>query len=138
MTYKRIFIDSDVLLDLLLRRHPYYKFSELLLQESKTDKFEVFTSTLILANIHYLIAKRFNRHIAKEELKLLSGIIKILPFEPDNIEMALNSEHIDFEDTIQFFIADKNKCDLIVSRNIKHYKKFSLPVLTAEQVLEIL
>jgi hypothetical protein len=43
-----------------------------------------------------------------------------------------------FQDTIQFFIAKKHKCEFIISRNIKHYKKFNLPVLMAEQFLEVL
>ncbi|MDB4901051.1 MAG: PilT protein [Mucilaginibacter sp.] len=138
MIYKNIFIDSDIFLDLLLTRRPFDRFSELLLQQGKTGQFKLCTSTLILANIYYLIAKNFNKQIAKKELKVLTGIIRMLPFEPDDVEMALNSEHVDFEDTIQFFIANKHSCDLIISRNIKHYKKFSLPVLTAEQFLEIL
>lgn len=91
-----------------------------------------------MANIHYLIAKQYNRLVAKEQLRLLSGIIKMLPFEPENVMMALNSDHVDFEDTVQFYIAQKNACDLIVSRNIKHYNKFALPVLTAEQFLRTL
>lgn len=138
MTYKSIFVDSDILLDLLLKRNPFDKFSELLLQQSRTYQIDLYTSTLIFANIHYLIAKNFNKQIAKEQLKVLSGIIKMLPFDPDDVEMALNSEHIDFEDTIQFFIAKKQGCDLIISRNIKHYKKFTLPVLTAEEFLRTL
>jgi len=138
MIYKNIFVDSDILLDLLLKREPFDRFSELLLEQSRSHQISLYTSTLILANVHYLIAKDFNRYIAKEQLKVLSHIIQMLPFEPDDIKMALDSEHIDFEDTIQFFIAKKHKCDLIISRNIKHYKKFSLPVLTAEQFLEVL
>jgi predicted nucleic acid-binding protein len=138
MTYKNIFVDSDILLDLILKRNPFDKFSQLLLQQGSLLQLNLCTSTLILANLHYIIAKNFGKQIAKEHLKVLSGIIHMLPFEPDEVISALNSEHADFEDTIQFFIAQKHKCNLIISRNIKHYKKFSLPVLTAEQFLEIL
>lgn len=138
MTYKNIFVDSDILLDLLLEREPFNRFSKLLFHENKSNQFKLHTSTLIFANIHYLIAKKFSRHVAKEQLKLLSGMIGILPFERDNLSSALNSDHVDFEDTVQFYIAQNNKCDLIISRNIKHYKKFDLPVLTAEQFLRTL
>jgi predicted nucleic acid-binding protein len=138
MIYKKIFIDSDILLDLLLIRKPFEKFSEILLQEGKVRQLNFCTSTLILANIHYMVAKNFNKVIAKQQLKVLSGLIEVLPFESDNIDMALNRDHTDFEDTIQFFIAKKHNCDLIISRNIKHYKRFDLPVLTAEHFLDIL
>ena len=136
MAYKKIFIDSDILLDLLLARKPFERFSEILLQEGKVRSLNLCTSTLILANVYYLVAKDFNKTVARQQLKILSGLLKILPFEPDDINMALNSEHVDFEDAVQFYIANRHGCDLIISRNIKHYKKFELPVLTAEQFLD--
>ena len=138
MVYNKIFIDSDILLDFLLERKAFEKFSEILLIEAKVRQINLFTSTLIFANVHYLVAKNFNRIYAKQQLKVLAGRINALPFDGDDLSAALNSEHIDFEDTIQFLIAQKHDCDLIISRNIKHYKKFSLPVLTAEQFLNTL
>ena|ERR1700759_4982712 len=138
MVYNNIFVDSDVLLDLLLSRKPFNRFSEILLQEARNLKLNLHTSTLVLANTHYMVSKHFGRQVAKQQLKVLSGIVKMLPFEPDNLESALNNDHADFEDTIQFHIAEKHRCDLIISRNIKHFKKFHIPVLTAEQFLKTL
>jgi predicted nucleic acid-binding protein len=138
MAYNKLFIDSDILLDLLLERRPFDKFTELLLEESRKNRLDTYTSALILANIHYIISKRFDKNIAKKQLRLLVGMIKTLPLEPDDIANALNSEHSDFEDTVQFYIAQKNNCDLIISRNIKHYKKFDIPVLTAADFLNTL
>jgi predicted nucleic acid-binding protein len=108
-----------------------------LLEQRKTAKINFYTSTLILANIHYLLAKEFNKHIAKELLKELLKEIEMLPFEPETIKLSLASEHVDFEDTIQFYIAKQHACEVIISRNVKHYKKFDLPVLTAEEFLAI-
>jgi predicted nucleic acid-binding protein len=140
MTYKNIFIDSDsdILLDLLLIRKPFDKFSELLVQQARNRELNLFTSTLILANIYYLLAKNSNKEIAKGQLKILSSIVQMLPFKPENVRMALDSDHVDFEDTIQFFITQKHKCEIIISRSIRHYKKFSLPVFTPEQFLDLL
>jgi len=138
MTYKKIFVDSDILLDLILQRSPFNAFAKILLNQGQILKLNFCTSTLVLANMHYMIAKNFGKHLAKEHLKNLSNIIHLLPFESNDAIAALDSEHIDFEDTIQFIIAQKHNCDLIISRNLKHYKKFSLPVLTAEQFLETL
>jgi predicted nucleic acid-binding protein len=138
MVYKKIFVDSDILLDLLLKRESFVHHSQRLLKKAQEHTVKLYTSTLILANIHYLLNKNTNKTIAKESIRLLTLIISILPFEADDINSAINSEHTDFEDTIQFYIAQKHKCDLIISRNLKHYKKFDLPVLTAEQFLRTL
>ncbi len=138
MIYKKLFIDSDVLLDLLLERKPFDRITQLLLEECRRQQLNIYTSVLIIANIHYVISKRFDKNIAKNQLKLLTRLIKILPLESDEITKALNSEYPDFEDTVQFYIAQKHQCDLIISRNIKHYKKFDVPVLTAADFLNIL
>ncbi|MDB5136682.1 MAG: PilT protein [Mucilaginibacter sp.] len=138
MTYKKIFVDSDILLDLLLKRDSFFDHSQKLLKKSQEKTIKLYTSTLILANVHYLIAKGTNKKTAKDSIKILMGLLNVLSFDPDNISSAINSEHVDFEDTIQFYIAEKHQCDLIISRNIKHYKKFDLPVLTTEQFLSTL
>lgn len=138
MIYKKLFVDSDVLLDLLLQRKPFDRFTQLLFEESRRNKLDIHTSVLILANIHYVISKRFNKNIAKSQLRLLMGIIKTLSLEPNDIINSLNNEHSDFEDPVQFNVAKKHGCDLIISRNIKHYKKFDIPVLTAEEFLKTL
>lgn len=135
MNYKKVFVDSDTLLDVLLNREPFLKSAQVLLSLSFGRKIELYTSALIIANVHYMLAKAFSRAIAKEQLTGLMKILTILTFDEQDIALALKSEHIDFEDTIQYFIAYKSGCDLIISRNIKHYKKFDIPVLTAEQFL---
>jgi len=109
-----------------------------LLNRASAGLLSLYTSTLIMANVHYLMTKNTNKAQAKEYIKFLTGLTTMLPFDPDNIQSVMNSDHVDFEDAIQFFIAEKHNCDLIISRNIKHYKKFHLPVLTAEQFLKTL
>lgn len=61
--------------------------------------------------------------------------MQVFAFENEHVKLALDSEHVDFEDTVQFYIAKQNQCNFIISRNTKHFKKFDIPVLTAEQFL---
>ena len=131
----KIFVDSDTLLDFLLDRPPFVYYSQSLLSKGKQGLIELYTSTLILANIHYLISKNINRQAAKIGITEISNFVKILAFDEEHIKLALGDEHVDFEDTVQFYIATTNNCDLIITRNIKHYKRFQIPVLTAEQFL---
>ncbi|MEO6150225.1 MAG: PIN domain-containing protein [Mucilaginibacter sp.] len=135
MAYKQLFLDSDILLDMLLEREPFYGFSQLLIIESNDKGYSLNTSALIIANIHYILAKKTNKLYAREGIRKLIGRVNVLSFEMDDISMALESRFDDLEDAIQYYIAKKNKCDAILSRNIKHYKLAELPVLTAEQFL---
>ena len=125
-------------MDLLLNRNPFYTHTQFLMFESERESIKLYTSTLIIANINYILAKKIGASAAKESLKELVKLIEILPFEIDAINIALTSPIFDFEDAIQSFIAERNKCEAIITRNIKDYKQANLPVLTAEQFLRTL
>ena len=135
MTYKNAFVDSDIILDLLLKREPFVDYSLGLLTTAKNDSIKLYTSTLILANIYYVVAKNVNKGVALSSLKYLSNYINVLSFDATHLDRAINGEHADFEDSIQYYIAKQSGCDLIISRNTRHYHKFDIPVLTAEQLL---
>lgn len=131
----KVFVDSDTLLDFLLDRTPFSYYSESIITKSRQGSVDLYTSTLILANVHYLVSKNINRQAAKIAIKEILNFVKIFAFEEEHVKLALDSNHVDFEDTVQFYIAIANKCDLIITRNTKHYKKFDIPVFTAEQFL---
>ena len=135
MAYKHLFLDSDVLIDWLLNEPPFSLFIEGLLAESRKQNLKVSTSVQIIANITFVISKKTNSDIARRGIKTLVEVINILPFESDIISLALTTPFADFEDAIQYNIAERFKCDVIITRNTKDYKKSTIPVLTAEQFL---
>lgn len=138
MAYKRLFLDSDVLLDMFLKREPFFFHTQILLIECIKRNIELRTSSLVIANIVYVLRKQIGILKAKENLKNLFNSAKVLPFEFDAIETAISSDITDFEDAIQFYIGQKHNCDAIITRNIKDYKNSTIPVLTAEQFLNTL
>lgn len=138
MAYKHLFIDSDVLLDLALLREPFYPYIQLLLHEGEIHNVKLSTSGLIIANMHYIMTKQLGALRAREALKALRRLIGVLSFDSEIIDLALASDFADFEDAIQFYIAQKHNCDAIITRNIKDYKNSTIPVLTAEQFLNTL
>lgn len=138
MAYKHLFIDSDILIDYFLKRVPFAEYTELLLIECNEQKIKLSTSVLIIANINYILSKKLGKAQVKENIRTLTSILTILPFESEIIDMALDINFTDFEDAIQYSIAKKHNCDAIITRNIKDYKHSTIPVLTAEQFLNTL
>ena len=138
MAYKHLFLDSDVLIDWLLNDMPFSLFTEGLLVETRKQKIKVSTSVLIIANINFIITKKTSSLTARKGIKTLVDLINILPFESDIVNLALATPFADFEDSIQYNIAERYDCDAIITRNIKDYKNSTIPVLTAEQFLRTL
>jgi predicted nucleic acid-binding protein len=138
MAYKHLFIDSDIILDMLVDRQPFSIYAEMLLEERKLSGITLSTSTLIIANINYILTKTIGKQGAKEGVKRILKLLEIFPFEKDAIESALNGSFTDFEDAIENYIALKHNADAIITRNTKDYKESTIPVLTAEQFLRTL
>lgn len=134
MIYKKIFIDSDIILDLLLEREPFVLYSKAVLIGSNLSG-KLYTSTLILANTHYLVAKNTSKTMTRLLVKEMTDLLNVVSFDKEHLISAADNSYADFEDSIQYFIAKQHNCDLIITRNIKHYKSFDIPALTAEQFL---
>jgi len=134
---KNIFLDSDVILDVLLKRTGFYLPAANLLAAARINNLQLLTSSVVFVNVNYFLEK-FDRGNRVTLLKGLRSIISIVEVGGAVIDKALVSDLVDFEDAIQYYAALSAKADLIITRNIKDYKNTTIPVLTAEQFLNTL
>jgi len=132
----RIFVDSDIILDLLSKRHQFYEFSAELFTLGDMGKIQLVTTSLVFANVFYILKKTAGLEKAKELLRKLRILISVVPVREKAVDLALNSDFADFEDALQYFTAQDNGIEIILTRNIKDYKKAGLIVQTAEEFLK--
>ncbi len=134
---KKIFADTNIVLDLLSRRDPFFEDAATLFSMADNLQIELSVSSLIVANTSYTLLRQMDSHKAKSVLRKLRLILKILPLDDKIIGLALNDETFsDFEDGLQYFTALENRQDLIITRNLKDFKNSKLPVMTAGQYIE--
>ena len=131
----KIFIDTDIILDLLAEREPNYVYATRLFTLIDQQKITGFTSPLVFANLHYLLKKLSSNTAALKNLRKLKTLLNILPMDERVIEQALNSEFNDFEDAIQYFTAVNNGITFIITRNKADYKKSKITIATADEFL---
>lgn len=131
----KIFIDSDVILDLLAQRIPHFHFSALLFTFADMGKLEMYTSPTVFCNVFYILRKQLGIEKAKSALRKLRLIINIVDTSEKTIDCALNSDFSDFEDAIQCYTAQNHQIPIIITRNIKDYKKSGIVVQNPESFL---
>ncbi|MBO4533856.1 MAG: PIN domain-containing protein [Treponema sp.] len=131
----KVFVDTDVILDLLAQRIPHFHFSAVLFTFAEMKKLELYTTPLILANTFYILRKQLGNDEAKKLLRKLRILLHIIDSSESVIDKALNSDFADFEDAIQYYTALENKITLILTRNLRDYKKASVVVQTPEAFL---
>ena len=131
----KVFVDTDVILDLLARRIPHFHFSAVLFTFAEMKKLELYTTPLILANTFYILRKQLGNDSAKNAVRKLRILLHVIYSTESVIDKALNSDFPDFEDAIQYYTALEYGIPVILTRNIRDYKKASIVVQTPESYL---
>lgn len=131
----KVFVDTDVILDLLARRIPHFHFSAVLFTFAEMKKLELYTTPLILANTFYILRKQLGNDSAKNAVRKLRILLHVIYSTESVIDKALNSDFPDFEDAIQYYTALEYQIPVILTRNIRDYKKASIVVQTPESYL---
>jgi predicted nucleic acid-binding protein len=134
---KKVFVDTDIIYDLLGKRDPFYLAAAQLFTLADEGKVQIFISALSLANLHYLISKKISEKEAKEILRKFKVLVHVAPLNDKIIDLALNSEFSDFEDAIQYYSALQNEIEVLLTRNLKDYRKAQITVLTAQDFINL-
>lgn len=135
---KKLFLDTNVILDLLGEREPYYDSIAKLASLADEEILVLVVSPLSFATLNYFISKFESAQMAREKLRKFKIICEVCNLNEHIIEKGLNSDFKDFEDALQYFSAVDSGCDIIITRNGKDFKKSLLPVFTAEEYLKSL
>jgi len=132
-----LFIDTDVIIDFITDRQPFSREAAQVFTLIDQKKVRGFTSALSYSNLYYVLSKYASHKKVITMLKELSELAGILKVDDDIIKSSLASDFKDFEDAIQYYTAQGYKrIDVIITRNIRDYKKSSLPVMTPETFLK--
>ena len=132
---ENIFVDTNIIIDLLAKRDLFYKDAQALFTLSDKKEIQLCISSLSFANAYYSIVKHHKDIDAKKYLAKFKVLVKVLPLEDKAIELALASNFNDFEVGLQYFIAMDNESDIIITRNKKDFKNAKIPVMTAGEYI---
>jgi len=137
MIYK-VFFDANVLLDCLDKNRPFHSKSKFVFDYCADQKFKLFTSCDLITTIYYLIK---NKKTALNYIIKISKLLKIIEFSNDEINdacqlMLQDNDYDDLEDTIQYILAKKSNCDLIIS-NDNHFTAKNIKTTNSTDFLKL-
>ena len=135
---KSLFLDTNIVLDLLAHRMPFYTEAAKLFSLADKGKIKLSISALCLADANYILSKQNSEPEVRKILRKFKVLVTVLPPDDKITDLALNSDFRDFEDAIQYFTAIENSQDLIITRNQPDFKESKIPVLTAGEFIKTL
>ena len=129
---KKVFLDTNIVADLFLKREPFCENSLKLFALGFHKRITLYVSSLSYATLAYLCRK-----MNKEERILLFEKLRNLtePTAVDKqiVDKALVSDFDDLEDAMQYYSAVSAKVDIVLTRNKKDFVEANVPVMTPDE-----
>lgn len=132
----KVFIDTNIVLDLLTARDPFFADAQKLFTLADKGLFELFISADSLTTIAYFLNKQYGKQEPIRHLIQFKTLVKILPVNEKVIDLALASKAGDFEDGVQMAVAETNGMSCIVTRDIIDFVHTDLAVFTTSLFLK--
>lgn len=117
-----LFLDTDMILDVFAERHPFYDASARVLTLVEEHHVIGYTSSLIFANLYYILRRLRSRTAALTYLHKLRTLVTVLPVDAQTIDDALHAAFTDFEDAIQYHTAIRHQIRYLITRNTDDYQ----------------
>jgi predicted nucleic acid-binding protein len=133
----KVFVDTDVCIDLLSGRKPFNKTAEILFSLADNRKVKIYVSSLSFSNIDYVLRSQYSSNHSRQPIGKFKTLVNVLPVDNKTIDLAIASDFNDFEDAVQHSCAIENNLTTIITRNVKDYKKASIDILTPETFIAL-
>jgi predicted nucleic acid-binding protein len=135
---RSIFLDTNIILDLLGERHPFYTPVAQIATLADEKKIKMYATPLSFATVNYFLTKFENSQIAIEKLRKFKVLCNTSKLDNTILDKALNSEFKDFEDALQYFAAIESNCEIIITRNETDFKLSTIPIMNANEFLSVI
>lgn len=132
----KIMFDTNIILDLLLVRTPFVNQARSLFSALETGQLQGVISATTLTTIFYLASKVLGPAGARKTVSHLLQLFEIAAVNRSVLDQALNSGFPDFEDAVLYHSGVQAGVHGIVTRDIKDYKKATLPIYTPSELLK--
>lgn len=134
----KVFLDTNVVIDLLGKRQPFYEDAKLFLILAQRELIKLFIAESSLGNLYYLAFEVYKIPHADETMHNFFSICGLVSGGKKIIFQSLNSDFKDKEDRLQYFTALDSKMDFLITRDKKDFK-FSdgkIPIFSPKEFFE--
>jgi len=133
---KRVFIDTNIFLDILFRREQFVDDALSIFDMAVDGQIVLLISDLSIANIKYITRKEISTEEFYNLIQIFRPIFTIVPLGAEVIDKAISLQASDFEDALQYFSAVQAEADCLVTRNIKDFAFADMEVLDSKTFVD--
>ena len=131
----KLFLDANVVLDLLGERDPFYEAVARIATLADKGEINLVVSALTYLIVFDLLSQFEDREVVKEKIRKFKVIAETSDLTDKILEKGLSSKFSEFEDALQYHCALMMNCDIVITRNGKDFKGSVIPVLSPDEFL---
>lgn len=134
----KLFLDTNILIDLLADRKPFSNAAYSIFKEAKISNWKLYTSVNSILTTFYILEQQLGERRANKSIEILLKRLYIQDLGKNELSIALKSKTDDLEDASQIECANKiGKIDYIITRDLKGFKNSILDVLSPDEFIQI-
>ena len=133
----KVLIDTNVILDVLMKREPHYYHSGELLRLCGIKITGCMTASQT-TDIFYLL-RRYGKDTrsAKSIIKKLCDNIEMIDVNGADVQNALAADMDDYEDALLAYCARRHETDYVITRNVNDFISSPVPAFSPEKFVEM-
>ena len=136
--FKKVFIDANIFLDISDKSRNNFEISLEVLKYLISQRFKIYTSCDLITTIYYILSKK-SKLVALDSIEMINEICTIISFSNKESLEAVNlmkkdKDYADLEDTLQYILAKRAECDLIIT-NDKNFVSKDILLLSTKDFL---
>lgn len=131
-----ILIDTNVALDFLTMRQPFYVDARKIISLCASEKVQGVIAFHSLPNIFYILRKSHSDTDRRKMLRKLCMVLRVVGASHERVCSAIERDDFpDFEDCLQDECAAQNHADYIITRNTDDFSNSNIPAVTPSDFL---
>ncbi|MCL2088834.1 MAG: PIN domain-containing protein [Oscillospiraceae bacterium] len=134
----KVLLDTNIIIDCLLEREPYFTHSKEVLRECLDGTTAGYMATHTVNDIFYIVHKIKPDLPSEDLVRAIVMFVKMLEtvnLTAADVEAASILRFSDFEDALINQCAAKIKADYIITRNCKDFKYSTIRAITPQDFL---
>ncbi len=132
----KIFLDANILLDVILERRPFYAASTGVISECFYRNIEMVSNSLCYSNAHYIARKAIgNVELLKSKIVELNKVIPVVVMNQEQMNSSFKQLGADFEDNLHIACAENNNCTHILTRDKNDFIESNLIISNPKNFL---
>ncbi len=136
---KRVFVDANIVIDLLCERYPWFPKVLRIFSMGDLGQIDLFCSSLSLGTASYIMeTRKLSTQDIFDGIALLCKMCTPTTVDESVVKSALASGFTDFEDALQYCSAQTVDADCIVTRNKKDFSASEIPVYELDEFLDMM